>query len=56
MAIYSDRPVEEVRLERLRPEQIDHALGRRPAIYVPFGALEWHGYQNPVGLDALKAH
>ncbi|MBX3015732.1 MAG: creatininase family protein [Caldilineaceae bacterium] len=56
MGIYSDQLTTEVRLERMRPEQIDAAKAARPAIYVPFGALEWHGYHNPVGLDALKAH
>lgn len=56
MGIYTDQLTSEVRLERMRPDQIDAAKARRPAIYVPFGALEWHGYHNPVGLDALKAH
>lgn len=45
----------EVRLERLRPKQIEKAIGEMPAIYVPCGSIEWHGRQNPVGLDALKA-
>jgi creatinine amidohydrolase len=40
----------------MHPAQIDAAKAQRPAIYVPFGAVEWHGYHNPVGLDALKAH
>lgn len=31
-------------------------MNKRAAIYVPFGAMEWHGYHNPVGLDCLKAH
>jgi creatinine amidohydrolase len=56
MGIYSDTIVEEVRLERMRPEQILRAKARRAAIYLPFGSLEWHGYHNPVGLDAVKAH
>jgi creatinine amidohydrolase len=56
MGIYSDNLDQEVRLERMRPEQIEAAVARRPAIYVPFGAMEWHGYHNPVGLDSLKAH
>jgi creatinine amidohydrolase len=56
MGIYSDRLIEEVRLERMRPEQIERAKARRAAIYVPFGSIEWHGYHNPVGLDAIKAH
>ncbi len=46
----------EVRIERMRPAQVDEAKQGRAAIYVPFGSLEWHGYHNPVGLDALKAH
>lgn len=56
MGIYTDQLTTEVRLERMHPAQIDAAKAQRPAIYVPFGALEWHGYHNPVGLDALKAH
>lgn len=56
MGIFTDQLTTEVRLERMRPDQIDAAKARRPAIYLPFGALEWHGYHNPVGLDALKAH
>lgn len=53
---FSDSLAYEVRLERMRPEQIVAARQRQPAIYVPFGSIEWHGYHNPVGLDALKAH
>ena len=56
MGVYSTNLSEEVRLERMHPAQIERARQRRAAIYVPFGALEWHGYHNPVGLDALKAH
>lgn len=56
MAIYSDNLTREVRLERMRPEQVAAAKAECPAIYVPFGAIEWHGYHNPVGLDAIKAH
>lgn len=56
MAVFSDRLTEEVRLERMCPARIVKAMARRAAIYVPFGALEWHGHHNPVGLDAVKAH
>ncbi|MCE5279774.1 MAG: creatininase family protein [Planctomycetaceae bacterium] len=56
MGNYSDRLTTEVRLERMRPEQIEIAKRVRPAIYVPLGSIEWHGRQNPVGLDAIKAH
>jgi creatinine amidohydrolase len=40
----------------MRPEAIEAARAKCPAIYVPFGAMEWHGYHNPTGLDSLKAH
>lgn len=56
MGIYSNQLTSEVRLERMTPEQIEAAKARRPAIYVPCGSIEWHGYHNVVGLDALKAH
>lgn len=56
MGVFSDNLAQEVRLERMRPEQVDAAKARRPAIYVSFGSIEWHGRQNPVGLDAIKAH
>ncbi len=56
MASYSDGLSVEVRLERMRPEAVEAAKAARPAIYVPCGSIEWHGYHNPVGLDAIKAH
>ncbi len=56
MGIFTKVMTQEVRLERMRPEQVAAAKAQRPAIYVPFGAMEWHGYHNPLGLDALKAH
>ena len=56
MGVYTDHLTAEVRLERMRPEQIEAAKARRAAVYVPFGSLEWHGRHNPVGLDAIKAH
>jgi creatinine amidohydrolase len=46
---------EEVRYYCLRPAQ---AVARRealPVAWLPLGVLEWHGVQNPLGLDALKA-
>jgi creatinine amidohydrolase len=42
--------------EKLRPAQIDRIKCQTPVAYLPWGALEWHSYQNPVGLDGLKAH
>lgn len=56
MGYYSDRLTTEVRLERMRPEAVEAAKAAQPAIYVPCGSIEWHGYHNPVGLDAIKAH
>jgi creatinine amidohydrolase len=56
MGVFSSELEREVRLERMRPAQIDDAMKRRAAIYVPFGSIEFHGRQNAVGLDAIKAH
>ena len=44
------------RYEELRPRQIDEILAHTPVAYLPWGALEWHSYQNPIGLDTLKIH
>ncbi len=45
----------EVRLEYLRPREIDERKETCPVIYLPIGTIEWHGLHNIVGLDALKA-
>lgn len=42
--------------ERLRPAQIDRIRRQTPIAYVPWGALEWHSYHNPIGLDGMLAH
>lgn len=44
------------RYETLRPGQIDAIRANAPIAYLPWGALEWHSYHNPVGLDGIKAH
>jgi creatinine amidohydrolase len=46
----------EVRLERLRPREIDEAMRTCPVLFQPLGTIEWHGLHNAVGLDAVKAH
>jgi creatinine amidohydrolase len=46
----------EVRLEHLRPREIDAAIKACPTLYMPIGTVEWHGLHNIVGLDAVKAH
>lgn len=48
--------LDEVRYERLRPRQIVAAREACPVAYLPIGTIEWHGHQNPVGLDTLKIH
>jgi len=42
--------------ERLRPAQIEQIRAQTPLAYVPWGALEWHSYHAPVGLDGMQAH
>jgi len=46
---------EEVRVQYLRPGELLHIMDKFPVAYQPIGTLEWHGRQNPLGCDALKA-
>lgn len=46
---------DEVRAQFLRPGQLLSAQDAFPVAYVPIGTLEWHGRQNPIGCDAIKA-
>jgi creatinine amidohydrolase len=43
------------RFERLRPAQIESIKTGTPLAYIPWGALEWHSYHNPIGLDGMQA-
>ena len=45
-----------VQWELMRPHEIEAAMAGCPTAFVPLGTLEWHGLQNALGLDALKAH
>jgi len=45
-----------VRLEFLRPREIEEAQAECATIFQPLGTIEWHGVHNVVGLDAVKAH
>ncbi|HHW10254.1 MAG TPA: creatininase family protein [Firmicutes bacterium] len=45
-----------MKYEEMKPGQIDEVLRTCPIAYLAWGALEWHGVHNPVGLDALKAY
>ncbi len=44
------------RYEWMRPHEVEQVLQTTPIAYLPWGALEWHGVHNCIGLDALKAH
>ena len=46
----------EVRLEFLRPKEIEQAQAECATIFQPLGTIEWHGVHNVVGVDAVKAH
>ncbi len=46
----------EVRLERLRPQEIQDRMNACGTLFLPIGTIEWHGLHNVVGLDAVKAH
>ena len=45
-----------VRYELLRPSEVKALRDQCPVVYIPVGSLEWHGVQNPLGTDGLKAH
>ncbi len=47
---------QEVRLEYLRPREIEKAMEASPVLFQPLGTIEWHGRHSVVGVDALKAH
>ncbi len=48
--------MDEVRWERMFPDQLEAAFAEVPLLYLPFGLCEPHGPHNVLGLDALKAH
>jgi creatinine amidohydrolase len=39
----------------LRPKQLEEAIKESPVAWVPMGALEWHSYHLPLGMDGIKA-
>ena len=47
---------DEVRWERMFPDQLERRFAEWPVLYQTYGLCEPHGPQNAVGLDALKAH
>ena len=46
----------EHRFELLRPDDYQRLKQQAPIAYLPWGAHEWHGVHNPLGVDAIKAH
>ena len=49
-------PRNEVRWERMFPDELEAAFENRPIVYLPYGLCEPHGPINAVGMDALRAH
>lgn len=45
-----------MRYEEMKPDDYKRAKNAAPVAFLPWGAHEWHGRHNPLGLDALKAH
>ena len=46
----------EVRWERMFPDELEQAFAASPVVYFPYGLCEPHGPHCALGLDALKAH
>ncbi len=45
-----------MKYEEMKPCDIEKVLKEKPIAYIPWGAHEWHGPQNPLGLDTLKCY
>lgn len=45
-----------MKLEEMKPQEIEEMLKKAPVVYIPWGSLEWHGVHNPIGLDTLKVY
>jgi creatinine amidohydrolase len=45
----------EVRIERMRPADVEAAMGRAPVAWLPLGAIEYHAPHLPFGTDSLTA-
>lgn len=46
---------EKVEIEYMRPGELLTRLEEFPVAYFPLGTIEWHGRQNPLGCDTIKA-
>lgn len=44
------------RYEQMRPDQLEAVFEEYPIAYLPWGASEYHGVHNPIGLDSIKAY
>lgn len=45
-----------MKYEEMKPGAINEVLRKTPLAYLVWGAHEWHGVHNPIGLDTLKAY
>ena len=45
-----------MKYEECFPHQLDRIIEECPFAIIPWGAHEWHGPHNAVGLDTIKAH
>ena len=48
--------MQEVRWERMFPDQLEARIAQCPVVYFSYGLCEPHGPHNALGLDTLKAH
>ncbi|WP_228238273.1 creatininase family protein [Allomuricauda sp. M10] len=48
--------LEQLQIERLNPLEIEKSLEQRSLVFIPLGAIEWHGLHLPIGLDGLTSH
>ena len=49
-------PVQTTQMELMAPQELDQAIAAKSIVYIPLGAIEYHGPHLPIGLDCLTSH
>ena len=47
---------QQVQMELMAPQELDAAIANKSVVYIPLGAIEYHGPHLPIGLDCLTSH
>jgi creatinine amidohydrolase len=47
---------QKIRLEEMRPDEVQQRWAQAPIAFVPIGCVEYHGPHLPLGVDGMTAH